>query len=84
MQLIGHRKKAGRYSQTFINNEFSDIYLLHLSIDVNKLQLQKEEVSKVKFVSLDDFRNMIKNKNKTLVMHNEEFEMLFDVLGVAL
>ncbi len=82
LQLIGHRKKAGRYTQTFINNEFSDIYLLHLTIDVNKLQLQKEEVYEVKFVSFNDFRNMIKNEDKTLVMHHEEFELLFKVLGV--
>ena len=77
LQLIGQRKKASCYTQAFINNEFSDVYLLRLSIDIHELQLQTEEVSEVKFVSLDTFKNMIRAKDKTLLMHNEEFEMLF-------
>ena len=84
LQLIGQRKKASCYTQAFINNEFSDVYLLRLSIDIHELQLQTEEVSEVKFVSLDTFKNMIRAKDKTLVMHNEVFEMLFHALGMVL
>ncbi len=83
LQLIGQRKKASHYTQAFINNEFSDVYLLRLSIDIHELLLQKEEVSDVKFVSLDTFKNMITAKDKTLLMHNEEFEMLFKALSVG-
>ena len=84
LQLIGQRKKASCYTQAFINNEFSDVYLLRLSIDIHELQLHAEEVSEVKFVSLDTFKNMIRAKDKTLLMHNEEFEMLFNALGMVL
>lgn len=84
LSLIGTRKKASKYTQTFINNEFSDVYLLRWSRPLNQLQLQEEEVSEVKYVSLDEFRNMIHSGDKTLLMHCEEFEMLFRALGESL
>ena len=80
LQFIGTRKKASRYTQTFINNEFNDVYLLRLNLDLSKLHLQEEEVSAVKYVPLNEFKNMIKNKDKTLLMHEDEFEMLFKAL----
>ena len=84
LKLIGIRKKAGKYTSTFINSEFNDIYLLRLSLDLNKIVLQEEEVSEVKYVPLEEFRNMIKNKDETLLMHMDEFEMLFKALGCTL
>lgn len=84
LSLIGTRKKAGKYTQTFINNEFSDVYLLRWSLPLNQLYIQEEEVSAVKYVSLDEFRNMIHSGDKTLLMHREEFEMLFRALGESL
>lgn len=83
-KLIGTRKKADKYTDTFINNEFNDVYLLRLSLDTSKLHLQEEEVSEVKYIPINEFRNMIKNKDKTLLMHEDEFVMLFDALGYKL
>ena len=83
-KLIGTRKKAGKYNQAFVNNEFNDVYLLRLSLDISKLHLQEEEVSEVKYVHIDEFRDMIKNNDKTLLMHEDEFEMLFNALGYQL
>ena len=84
LELIGIRKKAGNHASTFVNSEFNDVYLLRLSLDLSKLTLQKEEVSEVKYVSLEEFKNMIKNRDKTLLMHMEEFDMLFKALGKSL
>ena len=84
LKLIGVRKKADKYTSTFINNEFNDVYLLRLSLDLNKIVLQEEEVSEVKYVPINEFRKMIKTKDKTLLMHDDEFEMLFKVLGYQL
>lgn len=81
LKFIGTIKKASKYTSTFINNEFNDVYLLRLSLDVSKLHLQIEEVSEVKYVLLNEFRNMIKTRDKTLLMHNDEFEILFKALG---
>ena len=60
------------------------MYLLRLSLDINKLHLQAEEVSEVKYVPIEEFRKMIKAEDKTLLMHNDEFEMLFNALGYHL
>ena len=84
LKLIGVRKKVGDYTSNFINSEFNDVYLLRLSLDLSKITLQEEEVSEVKYVPLDEFKNMIKNKDKTLLIHMDEFEMLFKALGSSL
>ncbi len=84
LSLIGTRKKASKYTQTFVNNEFSDVYLLRWSLTLNQLHIQEEEVSAVKYVPLDEFRNMIHSGDKTLLMHGDEFKMLFEALGVVL
>lgn len=84
LHLIGTRRKASKYTATFINNEFNDVYLLRLSLDLNKIILQEEEVSAVKYVPLDEFRHMIKTRDATMLMHDEEFEMLFKALGYTL
>ncbi len=84
LTLIGTRKKRGDYTAQFINSEFNDVYLLRLSLDLNKITLQEDEVSEVKYVPLDTFREMIKSNDKTLLMHLDEFEILFQALGFAL
>lgn len=84
LKLIGVRKKADKYSQTFINNEFNDVYLLRLSLDLDKITLQEDEVSEVKYIPINKFRSMIKTRDKTLLMHDDEFEMLFKALGYQL
>lgn len=84
LSLIGTRKKASKPKKTFINNEFSDVYLLRWSLPLTQLHIQEEEVSAVKYVPLGEFRNMIHSGDKTLLMHREEFEMLFRALGESL
>jgi len=82
--LIGTRKSASRPSAMLINNEFNDVYLLRLSLDINKITLQEDEVSEVKYIPVDEFRNMIKTRDKSLLMHDDEFAMLFEALGYKL
>lgn len=84
LRLIGTRKKASHYKSSFINNEFNDVYLLRLSLNLDTIKLQEEEVSAVKYVPLDNFRDMIKNKAPDLLMHEDEFDMLFKALETKL
>jgi 8-oxo-dGTP diphosphatase len=84
LKLIGIIKATEICGPTFINNEFNDIYLLRLSLDLSKIILQEEEVAEVKYISVDKFRNMIKNKDETLVRHDDEFKILFEALGYEL
>lgn len=53
---------------------------MELDLDINNLKLQKEEVSEVKNIYYKDFEKMIKNKNKDIVNHPEEWEKLFEIL----
>ncbi len=82
LALIGTRKKPANPMSLYKNAEFNDVYLLRLSIDLNDIQIQEEEVTHVKFVSINEFQHMIQTKDKTLLMHLDEFEMLFNALGV--
>ena len=84
LTLIGTRQSSSRPGPTFINNEFNDVYLLRLSLDVSKVVLQEEEVSEIRYVPIDELRQMIKNRDKTLLMHDDEFQMLFKALGFQL
>ena len=84
LTLIGTRKSSSRPGPTFINNEFNDVYLLRLSLDVNKAVLQEEEVSEIRYVPIDELKQMIKNRDKSLLMHDDEFQMLFNALDYKL
>ncbi len=70
----------GKYTSTFINNEFSDMYLLETNKGVNDMKFQKEEISEILFVPYKEFKKMVKNKQKDLLMHTKEFEILFSIL----
>ncbi len=57
------------------------MYLLRISLNVNKLHLQPEEVSEVKNVSINELTRMVETKDKTLLMDDDEFKMLTDALN---
>lgn len=42
--------------------DFVDVWLLHKNIDLKEIKMQKEEVQNVKWFTLDEYENMIKNK----------------------
>jgi len=64
----------------FLDNQFYDVYLIEMDLDINSLKLQEEEVSEVKNIYYKEFENMIKNKDKDIVNHPEEWKKLFEIL----
>lgn len=64
----------------FIDNEFFDVYLLKMDLDLSSLILQEDEVSEVKFIGYKEFKQAVINKNKNFWIHEEGFRMLFDFL----
>lgn len=64
----------------FLDNQFYDVYLIELDLDINSLKLQKDEVSEVKNIYYKEFEQMIKDKNKDIVNHPEEWKQLFKIL----
>lgn len=64
----------------FLDNQFYDVYLIEMDLDIDNLKLQEEEVSEVKNIYYKDFEKMIENKDKDIVNHPEEWEKLFKIL----
>lgn len=64
----------------FLDNQFYDVYLIEMDLDISKLKLQEDEVSEVKNIYYKEFEQMIKNKDEDIVNHPEEWEKLFEIL----
>lgn len=65
---------------TFINNEFDDVYLIKLDLDISKLVLQKEEVSKVKWINPEKLMEVLEKNDSSYVIHREEYTKLIGFL----
>lgn len=72
-------KRSSRYTTTFINNEFDDLYILRTTLKIDDMKFQKEEISEIFYVPYHKFKEMVKNKQPDLLMHTEEFEILFNM-----
>ena len=64
----------------FLDNQFYDVYLIEMDLDISKLKLQTDEVKEVKNIFYKDFEQMIINKDSDIVNHPEEWEKLFKIL----
>jgi len=63
-----------------INNEFNDVYLVNTDIDIKRMIVQKSEIADIKFMDYKELENSIKRKDKNFVMHDVEYERLFNLL----
>lgn len=79
LKFIKTLKRSSKYTEDFINNQFDDIYILRTNKTINDMKYQEEEISEIFFVSYKEFKEMIINKQPDLLMHDEEFEMLFSM-----
>ena len=59
LQYVTTIKKCTKYSDSFINKEFADMYLLHTDKKISE--------------------EMVKNKQPDLLLHDEEYEILFNI-----
>ena len=55
------------------------MYILITDKTVNDMSYQKEEISEIFFVPYKDFKKMVVSKQSDLLMHNDEFEILFNL-----
>lgn len=78
--LFSIKQQATLNKGTYINNEVSDVYLLPLDIDLSKLQLQREEVSEVKFIHFKELEKIIMRTDNSFVTNPEEYRNLFSEL----
>ena len=69
-----------KYTDTFINNEFDDIYILKTDKKIEDMKYQTEEISEIMYVTYEKFKKMINNKQPDLLIRNNDFEVLFNYL----
>ena len=79
LQFIKTLKRSSKYTSTFLNNEFDDLYILRTNKTIDEMSFQKEEISEILYVSYKDFKNMVRNRQPDLLRHDEEFEILFNL-----
>ena len=79
LQFIKTLKRSSKYTSTFLNNEFDDLYILKTNKTIDEMSFQKEEISEIFYVSYEEFKNMVRNRQPDLLIHDEEFEVLFNL-----
>ena len=84
LQFIKTLRRASKYTETFINNEFDDLYILRTIKTIDDMKFQEEEISEIIFVPYKKFKEMVKNKQPDLLMKNDEFEILFEMFDEEL
>lgn len=68
-------------NDNMINNEIVDVYIIRRDIDIKDITLQKEEVSDIRWIQKEDFKELIKDCEKNhIVPHIEMMERLLKVL----
>lgn len=79
LKFIKTIKRSSKYTSTFINNEFDDLYILITDKTISDMKYQEDEISEIFFVPYKKFKQMVINKQPDLLMHTEEFDILFNM-----
>lgn len=83
LKMIGETKQQAVLNNgTYIDNEFNNVYLVKKNLDIAKLIKQDEEVQALKWVPIQEFKEMVEENNKDLVPHPQEYALLFRVLNL--
>ena len=84
LQFITTLKRSSKYTETFINNEFDDIYIIRTDKKIGDMNFQEEEISEIMYVPYNKFKEMVNNRQPDLLMRDDEFKIIFDLLDKEL
>ena len=62
------------------NMEFQYVYLLKCNKTIEEYTFEDNEVSEIKYVFYKDLENMVEQKIEGLLMHDEEYKILFEFI----
>ena len=79
LQFIKTLKKSTKVTETFINNEFNDLYIVRTDKKIEEMKFQEEEISEIMYVPYKKFKKMVKDQQPDLLRHDDEFEILFNI-----
>ena len=74
--LFTTNEQTVQNNKTFINNEFNDIYLLRRYVSLGEINLDLDEVTKVKYMPAKEVLTLMKNNDRSIVDHAEELDKL--------
>lgn len=63
---------------TFINNEFQDIYIVKKDIKISEMKTEKEEVEEMRWLTLEEFGKWVNDEGEKMVPHDEEYKMIIN------
>ena len=79
LTFIKTLKRSSKYTETFINNEFDDLYILRTDKRIEDMKYQEDEISEIFYVPYKEFKNMVNNHQPDLLRHDDEFDILFEM-----
>ena len=62
------------------NQEFGYVYLLENNSTIEDYIFEDDEVSEVKYVYFEELEKMVANKEEGLLIHEEEYNKLFEFI----
>jgi isopentenyldiphosphate isomerase len=77
-QYVDKIKEKFEY-EDILSNEFVTIYKIISDVNIDNLNLQKEEVSEARWFTKEELSNL-RNELK-VIPHIEEFDMIYNILG---
>lgn len=78
--LFTHKSSSVSNNGLFLNNEFDDVYLVKLDLDISKIKLQTEELTEVKWIPVSELERVLREKDSDYVSHQEEYTKLIAIL----
>lgn len=66
--------------ENYINNEINDVYLLKTNMPLSSFKVSKEEISELKYISINELRDFIEKEDPSFVPHPMEYRELFNYL----
>ncbi len=64
----------------YFDNEFYDVFVLKANFEIDQITMQEEEVQAVKYISFDEFKNIVLTRDKSFWHHKMGYRMLLVVL----
>jgi len=66
----------------YLDNEFRDIYMVKMDLDMTTCQLQEEEVTELKWMPLKEFQRDLVEQKHLYTPHAKEYAVVFDLLDL--
>jgi isopentenyl-diphosphate delta-isomerase len=81
--LFSVRQPIITHSETFIDNEFNDVYLVHSDVPISEMKIQKEELQAIRWIDIAEFELWLQGKGEAIVPHEEEYRKLLEIFKMS-